>query len=203
MEIINIFSIKFMKRMIIIAAMALASLAATAQDFKFAYVDMNELIMLMPEMDAAREQLQAAEQEAQETYNAMVEEYQTKLQQYQQKAETWTPAIRQSKEAEITEIQARFEQTQQSLSQELSQLQQSLQAPIYEKAQATITDIAKAKGVAAVFENGSLIYIDPAQCVDLTPETRTALNIPEGRTLETLQAELMAKQQAAMAAQAQ
>lgn len=203
MEIINIFSIKFMKRMIIIAAMALASLAATAQDFKFAYVDMNELIMLMPEMDAAREQLQAAEQEAQETYNAMVEEYQTKLQQYQQKAETWTATIRESKGAELQQIEYRIQEFNQAISQELQQTQQQLQMPIVEKAQNVVSELAKANGVAYVIDKAQLLYIDPAQGIDLTPEARVKLSIPEGRTLETLQAELQAKAQAAQAAQAQ
>ena len=189
--------------MIIIAAMTLMSIAATAQETKFAFVDFNEVIMLMPEMDEARATLEENEKTNNEILQAMYEEYQTKMQQYQQKAESWTPAIRQSKESEIMEIQSRLEQTQQSLSQELSQLQQSLQAPIYDKAQNAINELAKAKGVAAVFEKSSLLYIDPAQCVDLTPEARTALNIPEERTLETLQAELLAKQQAAMAAQAE
>ena len=58
-------------------------------------------------------------------------------------------------------------------------------------------NLAKAKGVALVFEKNSLLYVDPAQGIDLTAEARTALNIPEGRTLETLQAELQAKAQAA------
>ena len=192
-----------MKKIIIIAAMALVSLAATAQETKLAYVDFNEVIMLMPEMDAARATLEENEMTQNEILQSMYEELQTKYQQYQQKAESWTPAIRQSKEAEITEIQARFEQTQQSFASEISQLQQELQAPIVEKAQNAINELAKAKGVAVVFEKSSMIYIDPAQCLDLTPEARKNLNVPEGRTLETLQAEMMAKAQAAQAAQAQ
>ena len=192
-----------MKKIIIIAAMALVSLAATAQETKLAYVDFNEVIMLMPEMDAARATLEENEMTQNEILQSMYEELQTKYQQYQQKAESWTPAIRQSKEAEITEIQARFEQTQQSFANEISQLQQELQAPIVEKAQNAINELAKAKGVAVVFEKSSMIYIDPAQCLDLTPEARKNLNIPEGRTLEALQAEMMAKAQAAQAAQAQ
>ena len=48
-----------------------------------------------------------------------------------------------------------------------------------------------------MFEKASFLYVDEAQMLDLTPEARTALNIPEGRTLETLQAEMMAKAQAA------
>ena len=44
-----------------------------------------------------------------------------------------------------------------------------------------------------------LDHIDPAQLVDLTAEARTALNIPADRTLESLQAELQAKAEAAQA----
>ena len=188
-----------MKKIFLIAAMAVMSVAASAQNFKWAYVDFNEIIMLMPEMDSARATMEENQKTNEEILMAMYEEYQTKTQQYQQKAESWTPAIRESKEKEIMEIQARLEQTQQSLQQELQQLQQNLQAPIYEKAQNTVNELAKAKGMAVVFEKGSLLYLDPAQGTDLTPEARKALGIAEGRTLETLQAELQAKAQAAQA----
>ena len=93
-----------MKRIILIAAMAVASVAASAQDFKFAYVDFTELVQLMPEADSARVQTEAASLEAQETYQAMVEEYQSKGQQFQQKQASWTPAIRESKAAELQQI---------------------------------------------------------------------------------------------------
>ena len=192
-----------MKKILLIAAMAIMSVAASAQDFKWAYVDFNELVMLMPEMDEARATMTENQKTNEEILVAMYEEYQTKMQQYQQKAESWTPAIRESKEKEIMEIQSRFEQTQQSLQVELQQLQQNLQAPIYEKAQNTVTELAKAQGIAFVFEMSSMLYVDPAQGINLTPEARTALNIPADRTLETLQAELQAQAAAAAAAQAQ
>ena len=186
-----------MKKIILIAAMALMSIAANAQDLKFAYVDFNEVIMLMPEMDQARATLEENQKTNEEILVAMYEEYQTKTQQYQQKAASWTPAIRESKEREIMDIQSRLEQTQQSLQQEMQQLQNSLQAPIYEKAQNVINALAKGKGVAAVFEKGTFLYLDSAQLVDLTPDARVALGIPEDRTIESLQAELEAKAQAA------
>ena len=188
-----------MKRFFLIAAMAVMSVAATAQEIKWAYVDFSEVIMLMPEMDEARATLEENQKTNEEILMAMYEEYQTKAQQFQQKAETWTPAVREVKEKEIMEIETRLQQTQQSLQQEMQQLQQNLQAPIYEKAQNTVNELAKAKGVAFVFDKTSLLYIDPAQGVDLTPEARTALGIPADRTMETLQAELQAKAQAAQA----
>ena len=188
-----------MKKILLIAVMAVMSVAAGAQSLKWAYVDFNELVMLMPEMDEARATMDENAKTNEEILVAMYEEYQTKMTQYQQKAETWTPAIRESKEKEIMEIQARFEQTQQSLQQEIQLLQQNLQAPIYEKAQTTVTELAKAQGIAFVFEKSSLLYVDPAQGVDHTPEARKALNIPEDRTLESLQAELQAQAAAAQA----
>ena len=188
-----------MKRFFLIAAMAVMSVAATAQDFKWAYVDFSEVIMLMPEMDEARATLEENQKTNEEILMAMYEEYQTKAQQFQQKAETWTPAVREVKEKEIMEIETRLQQTQQSLQQEMQQLQQNLQAPIYEKAQNTVNELAKAKGVAFVFDKTSLLYVDTAQGIDLTPEARTVLGIPADRTLESLQAEMQAKAQAAQA----
>ena len=184
-----------MKRIIIIAAMALMSVSAFAQ--KFAYVDFNELVMLMPEMDEARATLEENSKTNEEIMMAMYEEYQTKVQQYEQKSSTWTAAVLEAKQREIMEIESRLQQTQQSLQQEIQQLQQSLQAPIIEKANKVVNELAKAQGIAAVFEKASFLYVDEEQLVDLTPAARAALNIPEDRTLETLQAEMMAKAQTA------
>ena len=186
-----------MKRIIIIAAMAVISLAASAQDFKFGYVNYTELVQLMPAMDSVRVQIEAQEKETYETLGAMYEEYQTKAEQFQQKQATWTPAIRDSKMKELQEIEARFQENQQIFQQELQQMQQMLQAPVYEKAQKVVKELAQAKGLAFVFEETQMLYIDAAQGVNLTPEARVALNIPEGRTIETLQAELQARAQAA------
>ena len=91
-----------MKRIIIIAAMALMSVSAFAQ--KFAYVDFNELVMLMPEMDEARATLEENSKTNEEILMSMYEEYQTKMQQYEQKASTWTQSVREIKEKEIMEI---------------------------------------------------------------------------------------------------
>ncbi len=186
-----------MKKIFVIAALALVSFAASAQDFKFGYVNYTELVQLMPEMDSVRVQLEAQQKETYETLGAMYEEYNNKAQQFQQKQASWTPAIRDSKMKELQEIEARFQESQQIFEQELQQMQQVLQAPVYEKAQTAVTEIAKAQGLAFVFEETQMLYIDPAQGINLTPDARKALNIPEGRTLEALQAEMQAKAQAA------
>lgn len=148
-----------MKKIILIAVMAVMSVAASAQNLKFGYVNFNEIVMLMPEMDAARATMEENQKTNEEILMSMYQEYQTKMQDYQAKAATWTSAIRESKEKELMDIESRLQQTQQSLQQEMQQLQSSLQAPIYEKAQTTVQEIAKAQGLAFVFEESSLLYM--------------------------------------------
>ena len=187
-----------MKKLFVIAIAALSALSLQAQTI--GKVNFNELVMLMPEMDAARETIAASQKEAEETYAAMVEEYQGKASQYQQKQASWTPAIRESKERELYEIQNRIQEFQNSISQELQQQQAQLTAPIQEKANKAVTELAKAKGITVLFDASQAIYFDDSKVLDLTAEARKALNIPEGRTLEALQAELQAQAQAQAAA---
>lgn len=191
-----------MKKILLVAAMLMGVVAASAQEKKFAYVDFSEIVQLMPEMDSARVKIAAQEKEASESMQMMYQEYQTKATQFQQKQASWTPAIRDSKMKELQDIEGRMQEFQQILQQELQQSQAALQAPIVEKAQKAVQNLAKAKGVIFVFEKGSLLYFDESQAYDLTKEVRKAVNIPEGRTLEALQAELQAQAQAAQAAAA-
>ena len=184
-----------MKKILLIAAMALVSVCGFAQ--KFAHVNSQELIQLCPEADEARATMTASSNEAQETYQAMVDEFNTKYQQYQQKVSTWTQAIRESKEKELTEIQQRIQEFSQTIQAELAQQEQTLYEPIYTKVNQTIQDIAKKGNYIYVFDQSSVIYLDPAQSTDITPEARKALNIAADRTLESLAAELQAQQQAA------
>lgn len=181
-----------MKKILLIAAMAIASVTAFAQN-KFAHVSFSELVQLMPEADEARAAMAASSKEAQETYQTMAEEINSKYQAYQQKAATWTAAIREAKEKELTDLQQRIQEFEQSVQAELQQQQQTLMAPIYKKAQDTVNELAKAAGYIYVFDVTTALYVDPAQSVDLTPAARKALNIPEDRTMESLQAELQAQ----------
>ncbi len=183
-----------MKKIVLIAAMALLTLTASAQA-KFAYVDFNVLVMLCPEADEARAQMQAAQKEANDTYSSMYEEAQTKYSDYQQKQATWTPAIRENKEKELNDIQKRIQEFEQSIQLELQQQQAQLMEPIQKKASEAVEKLAKAGGYTMVFEVSQYLYIDKAQCTDLTPDARKAMNIPAGRTLEDLQKELQAQQQ--------
>ena len=187
------------KTLLIAAAAAFFSLAATAQT-KFAHVNFGELVQLMPEADSAMVQLEAANKEAQDTYARMVAEFQSKYEQFNEKQATWTPAVRESKQRELGEIQNRIDEFSQAIQQDMNQLQNTLMAPIYQKAQEVVRNLAQAKGVIYVYDSSSLLYIDETQSINLTQEARKALNIPDDKTIESVMA---ARQAAAQAQSAQ
>ena len=184
-----------MKKIVLAAVAILAALGLQAQP-KFAHVNFSELVQLMPEADQARATMAASSKEAQETLQAMQEEINNKYTQYEQKVSTWSPAIRESKEKELTDLNRRAQEFYQNIQQELQQQQEQLMAPIYKKAQEVVGNLAKEGGFVYVFDRQSILFIDDTQSTDLTPAARKDLGIAEDRTLESLQAELQAQAQA-------
>ncbi|MBP5302531.1 MAG: OmpH family outer membrane protein [Bacteroidales bacterium] len=168
-----------MKRIILILSFAaFITFGASAQ--KFGHINTSELVSLMAETDSARVQLEAYQNELIEEMDAMQTEYNTKLNTYQQKSSTWTAAIRESKEAELSEIVQRLNQFQQTAQEDLAQMQQTLMMPIYQKAQEAINKIGKDNNLVYIFDTsaGALIYIDDEQSTNLLPQAKAALGIP-------------------------
>lgn len=186
-----------MKKIILMAAAVLFGVAASAQSAKFAHVNYEELVALCPAADSARDVIQKAQKEYIDEIKVMQEEFANKYQQYQQKASTWTASVRETKEKELSDMNTRIQEFQQTAQNDLQQLQNNKMAPIYQKAREVVSDLAKKGGYIYVFESSSVLYIDAAQSFDLTPSARKELGIPAGRTLESLQAELQAQAQAA------
>lgn len=184
-----------MKKIILTTALAMVCSAAFAQ--KFAHVEAQEVVALMPEMDEVRSQIQTITKENQDVLKAMYDEYQTKSTTFQQKQDTWTEAVKESKYKELMDLEQRIQETSQSMQQEMQSIQQKLQAPVMKKFSEKLEEIAKQEGYIYVFDSNSLLYKDSAQSTDLTARIRKELNIPEDRTLEGLYKEMQAKQQAA------
>ena len=176
-----------MKKFAIVLLAAFFTVALSAQTVKFGHINTSELVGLMSDTDSARVQLQAYQKELVDEMETMQTEYNNKLNTYQQKQATWTAAIKESKEAEIIEMQQRLQQFQQTAQQDLAQLEQKLYAPIFEKARNAVSKIAKDKGLTFVFELSSnpVVYYNEAQSVDILPLAKAALGIPAEKVAPT------------------
>ena len=75
----------------------------------------------------------------------------------------------------------------QQAEQDFSSRQETLLSPVMKKAQDAIDKVAKAQGLAYVFDlaTGAIIYIDEANTVNLLPLVKAELGIPASKTQPT------------------
>ena len=176
------FSTLFVVALFVVATL-FSSQKAVAQE-KLAYINSAELIALMPERDAAFETLQKFQAELTETGQSMENDFNTKLKEYQDKAKNWAPAVVETKEKELGELQQRIQNYYNQAQQDFAQRQETLMAPIMEKAYNAIQKVAKAQGITYVFESTSLVYMSDS-AKNLLADVKKELGIPATKTQPT------------------
>ena len=119
-----------MKKIALLFILAFVAVSVNAQNLKFGHINTTELVALMSDTDSAMVKLKAYQTELEEEMEAMQVEYNNKLNTYQQKAATWTAAIKEAKEAELSEMVQRLQQFQTTAQQDLGQMNQTLMVPI-------------------------------------------------------------------------
>ena len=144
---------------------------------KIGYVNTDEIIANMKETQDAYTQLEAYAKDLQAQAETIQVEFNNKLQEYQKSAETLTDAVRQLKEKELTDLNTRIQEFQQVAQQELQTKENEITAPIYEKMQAAIDEVAKAGGYAIILPVGALIYFDETTVKDIAPEVKAKLGV--------------------------
>lgn len=157
-------------------------LLATATTFaqetaKFGHIDTNELLQMIPGRDTAQVQLERYARELETTFVAMQNEFQTKYQDYLEKQATFSDLIRQSRERELSSLQERIQEFQESAQQDLADQENRLLSPIIEEARTAISDVAKEEGFTYVFDSsmGSLLFWENGE--DLMPLVKKKLGL--------------------------
>lgn len=170
-----------MKRftMFMLAAALLFTGSVFAQSTpKFAHINGQELLIAMPDRDSAEVKLNAYGEDLSAQVDELHVEYNNKLQTYMQRRETFTEAIREAREKELTSLQQRIQEFEQTAQQDFQRMQGELMRPIMEKADAAIKKVAKEQGVMYVFDLsvGSVVYFSE-ESIDLMPFVKKELGI--------------------------
>lgn len=175
-------------KLLVASVIAVAALMPTKVDAqKFGHINSQEIVALMPERDDAYTKLQAFGKELNETISSMQTDYQTKLKEYNEKVSTWNESIKKTKEDELNSLMQRIRQFSEQAEQDFNSRQETLLTPVMKKAQDAIDKVAKAQGLAYVFDlaSGAIIYIDEANTVNLLPLVKAELGIPASKTQPT------------------
>ncbi len=170
-----------MKNILKLTLIVALSFAATNTAFgqKMAYINSQELIFTMPEVDSVNAKLQLLETDYLNRLEEIQVEFNNKLNDWQKNSASYTEAMNQMKEQELNEIGQRFEQYQQLANQEIQETQTQLMQPVYEKANNAIQKVAKENGFAVVFDlaSGPIIYYDETMVTNLLPLVYAELGI--------------------------
>ena len=166
-----------MKKLFILIAAILGVCTVSAQ--KFARINMQEVIVAMPEFTEAQKNLEAFGKDLQEQMEQIQVEFNNKLADFQKNQETMAASVRQIKQQELEQLQQRFAEFQQIAQQDFQKKEAELLEPVQKKAQEAVNKVAKANGYLAVYNTSvpSLAYFDEAQLVDIAPLVKKELGI--------------------------
>jgi len=149
-----------------------------AQDLKFGHINSRELLAAMPESDSAQANIQKLASDYERQMEEMQVELNNKYDTYLQNRDTYTDLIRQTKEADIQEMQQRIANFEQMAQQDLQTQQGEMMRPILEKANLAIQEVAKENDFIYIFDvgSGNPIYWSE-KSIDVLPLVRTKLGI--------------------------
>lgn len=148
---------------------------ASAQ--KFGYIDIQELVYSMPDMESVRTNLEALQADLEGQYETMVVEFNKKNDDYKRNSSTMTEGVRQMREQELADMVQRIQNFEQTVQQDLQRKQQELFEPLFVKANDAVDTVAKSNGLTAVFAAGAMLYVDEATMVNVLPLAKKHLGI--------------------------
>jgi outer membrane protein len=156
----------------------LACIPAHSQNLKFGHINSQELLTAMPESDSAQAKIEKLAGDYEQQLEEMRVELNKKYDEYLTNRDNYTDLIRQTKEADITEMQQRIGNFEQVAQQDLQQQQQQLIQPVLEKANNAIKEVAEENGFVYIFDvsRGNPVYFSE-KSIDIISLVRTKLGL--------------------------
>ena len=144
---------------------------------KFGHIHSEKLIMEMPETEGADKAIQEYNQLLESQLQAMYGEYQTKAGEYQANEQLMTDVVKEAKIKEIQDLEQRIQQFQQSSQESIQQKRTEVLAPLLEKAQNAINEVAEENNYTYIFDIslGSIVYGKESK--DIMPLVKAKLGI--------------------------
>jgi outer membrane protein len=164
---------------ILCIAMACVSFQANAQNFKYGHINSSEIWQLMPDMDSVRVKLERTEKELLALINEVAAEFDKKSAEFSENQDKWSSVVKESKQAELIDMQKRAQIQQQNAQTRLQQEQQKLLEPVQKKFKDAVDKVGKANGFTYIFDisMGNPIYFNETQSTDIGALVKKELGI--------------------------
>jgi outer membrane protein len=170
-----------MYKKIVLFALMLIPVTMFAQEVqRIAHVNHSEIIQAMPEVVQLNDSLKKTNDALVAEGKLLEEEYATKLADFLEKRDSLVASISARRQQDLSEYQDRLQNFQAYATDIIDQLQAKLAAPILEKVQKAINDVATENHYTYVFnytpQQSVLLYVSP-KGIDATPLVKAKLGL--------------------------
>lgn len=151
------------KNLIACCGLMLALTVSTADaqaTLKFGHINTTQLLSMMPDTKNADSSLQKFGQSLDSQLKTMTAEYQGKISDFKAKESSMAEPVRDAKLKEITDLEQRIQDFQESAQNSMQKKKEELYSPIIKKAEEAINNIAKEKNYNYIFDTsvGAVLY---------------------------------------------
>lgn len=148
---------KILRLTLLLAVIITTNLAAQS---KFGHINSTLLLQSMPETKNADTTVQKFGASLESQLKTMTAEYQNKVADYKSKEESMADPIKDAKLKEISDLEQRIQDFQESAQSSIQKKKEELYSPIIKKAEDAIHALAKEKGYAYIFDTsvGAFLY---------------------------------------------
>lgn len=145
------------------------------KNIKLGHINSQELMQIMPGRDTVQTILQKEVADLEATLKTMYAEYETRSNDYVQNQAGWTDLIRQTKQREIQDMQARIQEFQQNAQTKMQEREAELTKPIIDRAKKAIEDVAREGNYTYIFDGATLLYSQDSE--DVMPQVKKKLGL--------------------------
>ena len=166
-----------MKKSVLLGVLAICLFAAgtvSAQN-KFGYIAVDEVVQLMPEYKKAMAEMAQFDSALQINYAETVKELNRQDSMFKKDSANMSSALRTANREKMKKIFADLQGYEQTYQQQMQQKQEELMAPVAQKANALINEVAKANGYSYVFRKEALLVYPDAD--DIAPLVKKKLGV--------------------------
>lgn len=150
---------------------SLIAIAAAAQDsaavVRIGYIDKQNFVRTMPEMQAVEAKLQKLKADYEQEFRTMTDSYNERVRVYLAQKNEMSEALKLARQTEITELEATVDLYKRRYLEDLEAKRSQLTAPIVEAVNAAIAAVARDMGLTIVFDHGTPLYVSDG-CIDIT-----------------------------------
>jgi outer membrane protein len=166
-----------LKITLLMLVVALSTSAIAQKGIKVGHINSNDLLTAMPERTAVQKDLEDYANQLKITLDAMRKEYETKVAEFQSKQDVMTDIIKNNKIKEITDLEKRIGEFQQTAEADLQKKEQELLQPIIDKAKNAINDVAKDGGYTYILDSSVGVILYSVEGDDILPAVKKKLGV--------------------------